>query len=43
MDRDTEKRPDCVWLSVRHKRSRSAPAKAKFAPARGPAAAANET
>jgi hypothetical protein len=37
---ETAKRPDCVWLSVRHKRSRAAvPARAKFRP-RGLAAAA---
>jgi hypothetical protein len=30
---DAAKRPDCVWLSVRHKRSRAAvPARTKFRP-----------
>ena len=37
---DAAKRPDCVWLSVRHKRSRAAvPARSKSRP-RGLAAAA---
>jgi hypothetical protein len=37
---DNDKRPDCVWLSVRHKRSRApAPARSKLR-ARGPAMAA---
>jgi hypothetical protein len=42
---DADKRPDRIWLSVRHKRSRAVTLlKAKFAFAsRGPAAAATET
>jgi hypothetical protein len=45
MDNDAQKRPDCVWLRVRYKRSRAAASvKAKLAIAmRGPTAAANET
>ena len=39
-DTGADKRPDCVWLSVRHKRSRAAlPTRSKFR-ARGLAAAA---
>ena len=41
---DADKRPDCVWLSVRPKRSRAAaPVRPKLAdPSRGPAGAAAE-
>jgi hypothetical protein len=42
---DADRRPDRIWLSVRHKRSRAVTLlKAKFAIAsRGPTAAATET
>ena len=37
---DAHKRPDCVWLAVRHKRGRAPAVRSKFR-SRGPAAAKN--